>query len=500
MNLNKSLNQNVYPNVTYQVGSITEQRVKANKIPLIVERSILLAKFVGFIFTFIILMAIRVIPDFDGISRFNPIDWVNISVFKDYLLFLVIMVILQIFMYLQHKLNSANSGSAFTDEFIFEIRTVLTSFMITLGITFLLKTTFLYSRLTLVLFLLFMIIESMLWIAVRRAIMGRLFRIGSIKNNVLIVGAGKIGLDVHEKVLKASGNQIRFVGYLDDYKEDVNVIGKTSDLEKILQQQRIDIIYITIPSEKHIIESMLRKVYKYDVDIRIIPEMFDRLSTVFSFRNDLEYPCLQIVKTPLRGVNIVLKRLSDLIGSVILLLSLLPVFLLVGILIKIESKGPIFYRQRRIGKNGLPFDMIKFRSMKYNADSQKEKLIHKNEMSGPVFKLRNDPRITRIGSFIRKYSIDELPQLWNVLKGQMSLIGPRPPLPEEVAEYTDYHWRRMDVLPGMTGLWQVSGRSDLDFEQWLNLDIYYIEHWSFMLEMKILVKTIPVVVKGTGAY
>ncbi|MDG0811800.1 sugar transferase [Cohnella rhizosphaerae] len=164
----------------------------------------------------------------------------------------------------------------------------------------------------------------------------------------------------------------------------------------------------------------------------------------------------------------------------------------------LEEKS--FFKQQRVGKNGIPFQILKFRSMHQEAEFEKKQLVSENESNGPAFKMKNDPRITRIGKLLRKYSLDELPQLINVWKGEMSLIGPRPPLPSEVALYTNYHWRRMDVLPGMTGLWQVSGRSDLAFDQWVDLDIYYIERWSIGLEMKIIFKTIPAVVKGTGAY
>ena len=500
MQFEKILNYNAQPISTIQVGATTERRHKVSRVLSLLQRYILLAKYLGFIITFLILMAIRVVPDYEGVSRFNPIGWVKMAVFVDYLWFLFITMILHAFMYVQKRLHNGDTQSTISKELRYEFKLVFVSFMIALGITFLLKTTFLYSRLTLVLFVLAMIIESSIWIWVHRIILKKLYQKGTIKKNVLIVGAGKVGITLSENIGKFSDGESSFVGYLDDYKTGEKIIGKTSDLEMILQQHEIDVVYITIPSEKNTVESLLRKVYKYNVDIRIIPEMFDHLSSVFAVRSDIEYPCLQIVKTPLRGLNVALKRLADICGSLSLLVILSPMFLLLPALIKIESKGSVFFKQQRIGKNGLPFKMLKFRSMRHDAESIKTKLLNRNEVSGPVFKLRNDPRITRVGRFIRKYSIDELPQLWNVLRGEMSLIGPRPPLPEEVAKYSDYHWRRMDVLPGMTGLWQVSGRSDLSFEQWIDLDIYYIEHWSIMLEMKILLKTIPVVIKGAGAY
>src|SRR5690606_560471 len=208
----------------------------------------------------------------------------------------------------------------------------------------------------------------------------------------------------------------------------------------------------------------------------------------------------QLVKTPLRGFNLLLKRTMDIVGASFAIVLLSPLFALIALLIKLDSPGPVLFRQKRIGKNGVPFQMYKFRSMVHDAEAQKKKLKKLNEMDGPVFKIRRDPRVTRVGAFLRKYSLDELPQLFNVLAGQMSAIGPRPPLPEEVERYSDHHWRRLDVRPGMTGLWQVSGRSNLSFEEWTDLDIQYIERWSIGLELRILIRTIPVVLKGKGVY
>jgi exopolysaccharide biosynthesis polyprenyl glycosylphosphotransferase len=245
---------------------------------------------------------------------------------------------------------------------------------------------------------------------------------------------------------------------------------------------------------------VLGKIKKYDISIRIIPEMYDIAASAIQFKSSDLYPYVEVVKTPLRGVNLFLKRLVDLLLSGIGLILLIPVFVVVSILIKLDSKGPIFFKQRRIGKNGIQFTMYKFRSMVANAEELKERLKDQNEMDGPVFKIKEDPRITKLGKFIRKYSIDELPQLFNVFRGDMSLIGPRPPLVEEVEQYNDYQWRRLDVRPGLSGLWQISGRNHVSFEEWVSLDIYYIENWSMKLDTKILLQTIPVVLFGKGAY
>ncbi|MDU5946277.1 MAG: sugar transferase, partial [Paenibacillus macerans] len=279
-----------------------------------------------------------------------------------------------------------------------------------------------------------------------------------------------------------------------------HVIGSIDQVEKLLQHYQIHEIYITIPSERKIINELITKIRKYDVRIKIIPEMFEMVTSGVVFDQAYDYPCIEIVKTPLRGLNLILKRAVDIVLASLGLIVISPLLAVVAVCIKLDSKGPVMIKQRRIGKNGAPFGMYKFRSMVENAESLIHQLAAHNEADGPVFKMKNDPRITRVGRFIRKYSIDELPQLINVVLGQMSLVGPRPPLPQEVERYTDYEWRRLDIRPGITGLWQINGRSDLPFDEWVKLDLYYIEHWSLGLELKIIFKTIPIVLKGTGAY
>jgi lipopolysaccharide/colanic/teichoic acid biosynthesis glycosyltransferase len=194
-----------------------------------------------------------------------------------------------------------------------------------------------------------------------------------------------------------------------------------------------------------------------------------------------------------------LKRFTDVIGSGILLCLLSPLFFLVGIAVKLTSRGPVFYRWQVVGKNGIPFTAYKFRSMVVNADSMRDALQSKNEMTGPVFKIRDDPRITRVGRWLRRFSVDELPQIWSVLRGDMSLVGPRPPLQTEYARFTPYQALKLAVKPGITCLWQVNGRNEInDFDDWLRLDLEYIRTWSLQLDYKILLKTIPTVVTGKG--
>lgn len=194
------------------------------------------------------------------------------------------------------------------------------------------------------------------------------------------------------------------------------------------------------------------------------------------------------------------KRIFDILASAAALILLSPLFLFLAIKIKHEDGGPVFYSQERIGKNGKPFKMWKFRSMIVNADQMIDRLKEKNEINGAMFKIKDDPRVTKVGKWIRKYSLDELPQFYNVLIGDMSLVGPRPPLPNEVKEYTDYDKQRLSVMPGCTGLWQVTKRNDADFDEMVWLDIVYINHSGILEDLKLMIKTVGVIIHPNGAY
>ncbi len=196
----------------------------------------------------------------------------------------------------------------------------------------------------------------------------------------------------------------------------------------------------------------------------------------------------------------IIKRLVDILGASAGLVLSAPLMLCVAIAIKIDSPGPVFFRQTRLGKNGRPFTFLKFRSMQIDAVDLQTALTAHNEVGGPVFKIRADPRITRVGRFIRKYSLDELPQLWHVLMGHMSLVGPRPPIPDEVVKYEPWQTERLAVKPGLTCIWQVSGRSNIPFEQWVEMDIEYVRNRSLLLDLKLLLLTIPAVITARGAY
>ncbi len=210
-------------------------------------------------------------------------------------------------------------------------------------------------------------------------------------------------------------------------------------------------------------------------------------------------PLVTFSTSPNGTLSLAFKRLIDVALSALLLALAAPIVVFVATAIRISSQGAVLFRQTRCGLNGRRFTLYKFRTMVEDAEERRHEVAHLNEMDGPVFKARNDPRVTALGRFLRKFSLDELPQLWNVLKGDMSLVGPRPPIPEEVEQYQRWQRRRLAMRPGLTCLWQVSGRNQLDFEQWMRLDLQYIDSWSPWLDFKILAKTVPVVLSGRGA-
>ncbi len=206
-----------------------------------------------------------------------------------------------------------------------------------------------------------------------------------------------------------------------------------------------------------------------------------------------------VLKQPPPSWQRFVKRLMDALGAGALLIFLAPVLVLIALAVKFSSRGPVLYRWHVVGKGGRPFTGYKFRTMIENADELKQQLLEQNEMQGPVFKIKNDPRITTVGRVLRKFSLDELPQLWSVLKGDMSLVGPRPPLQNEYASFTEFQKQKLSVKPGITCLWQIAGRNEIrDFDEWVRLDLAYIQNWSLWLDVKILWRTFFAVLRGTG--
>jgi exopolysaccharide biosynthesis polyprenyl glycosylphosphotransferase len=258
---------------------------------------------------------------------------------------------------------------------------------------------------------------------------------------------------------------------------------------------------ITLPWQYHRkIINIMAQCERYHVPMRIVPDLFQITLTHMHIEEIAGIPMIGVKEVSISGLNLLLKRAIDVIFSAAALVLAAPLMALVVLMIKMDSPGPVLFRQERVGKMGRLFTVYKFRSMVENAEEQRQALVALNEADGPLFKIKHDPRTTRLGRWLRRLSLDELPQFYNILRGEMSLIGPRPALPSEVEQYQQWHKRRLEVSPGLTGLWQVSGRSELTFDEMALLDIYYIENWSPALDTKILLQTIPRVIFGSGAY
>ena len=280
----------------------------------------------------------------------------------------------------------------------------------------------------------------------------------------------------------------------------IRVLGTVSDLPKILTNSRISQVFMTGRAWD---TKTLRTVADICEEVGVTFSMdanFLGFSVAQADLMDFDgWGVLSFSSTPRDVDALVVKRVLDVVGSAAMLFVMSPILTLVALLIKLEDGGPILFSQERSGLYGRTFRMLKFRSMVPDAEARKADLQHLNEMSGPVFKMQNDPRVTRVGRWIRKASLDEFPQFWNVLRGEMSLVGPRPPIPREVERYERWQMRRLSMKPGITCIWQVSGRNDVDFDTWMRLDLEYIDKWSLFLDLELLLRTVPVVVFGRGA-
>jgi exopolysaccharide biosynthesis polyprenyl glycosylphosphotransferase len=287
---------------------------------------------------------------------------------------------------------------------------------------------------------------------------------------------------------------------LDESPDHQKIIGNINQIERVVRENPVDEVIIF--SSRRIWETMdvIAGVCE-DMGIRltIVPQWPTLKVSHITFRKLVGTPLLSFVSNPAENWYVFVKRVLDFVLSLMVLILFSPLLVLIALLIKWDSKGPVFFIQKRCGLNGREFSLIKFRSMVQEAEKMKEKLKNLNEMAGPVFKITHDPRVTRVGAWLRKTSLDELPQLLNVLKGDISLVGPRPPLPSEVALYERWQRRRLSVKPGMTCIWQISGRNNINFDEWMKLDLTYIDHWSLALDLKILIRTIPAVLSGRGA-
>jgi exopolysaccharide biosynthesis polyprenyl glycosylphosphotransferase len=342
----------------------------------------------------------------------------------------------------------------------------------------------------------------------KRFARGRLRRRGLGVDRLLIVGVGEVGRTVMRHVVAQPTLGYHVIGFVDDDPEKANTdigrfsaLGNTAQIPRLVKEMAVDEVIITLPWMYHRkIVSIVAQCEREQVRVRIVPDMFQMTLSHLDVEDLGGIPMIGMREISIGRTATFVKRAMDLTISLIGVILLLPFFALLALLIKLDSNGPVFFSQIRVGKDEKLFACYKFRSMRQGAEAEQANLRTLNEADGPIFKIRDDPRITRMGRFLRRSSMDELPQLFNVLMGHMSIVGPRPAPPSEVQRYQPWHKRRLEVAPGLTGLWQVSGRSELSFDEMVLLDLYYIEHWSPLLDVQIMLRTVPTVITGEGAY
>ncbi len=330
------------------------------------------------------------------------------------------------------------------------------------------------------------------------------YREGIDTRNVLIIGAGRVAhaLRNHLESLRHLGFRFRgFIALTEAETEsgDADIIGDVKNCLALARALFVDEIFISVPADKKMVIALVEEARDLGIDVRVVPDLYDGLAWNAPVEYVGQFPTIPLHRRHFPIGSFMLKRVMDLGLSALALLALSPLVIAIAIAVRLDSPGPVFYRARRIGRKGRTFECMKFRTMVSNADQLKAQLEHMNERDGILFKLKNDPRITHVGRMLRKYSLDEIPQFFNVLKGDMSLVGPRPPIASEVERYDLAHLRRLDVLPGITGLWQVEARQDPSFDSYISLDTAYVENWNLWLDLKILVRTVSVVIGGTGS-
>jgi exopolysaccharide biosynthesis polyprenyl glycosylphosphotransferase len=361
------------------------------------------------------------------------------------------------------------------------------------------------SRLLVILLVIITSISLCIHRAIWRLLRYRRYAHGHDLRNVVILGTNHLsqGLGQHIARDYRLGYNLRgFVAGEDHYSRSVvpheQMLGTSEKLRKLARLHFIDELVIAEPCSTEEAIHLVEEARELDIDVRAILGYHGELAANSHIEYLGAFPVVSLHRRDSRALALFLKRVVDIALSFFALAWLTPLMLFIAIAIRLESDGPIFYVSKRIGKRGRVFPCLKFRTMVKNADEMKKDLAGMNERDGILFKLSKDPRVTRVGSILRKYSLDELPQFFNVIRGEMSIVGPRPPIDSEVEKYELEHFRRLEVLPGLTGLWQIQARQDASFARYIALDTAYVENWTFWLDLKILARTVEVVVRGTG--
>jgi exopolysaccharide biosynthesis polyprenyl glycosylphosphotransferase len=441
-------------------------------------------------------MAYAISPTFEGLIYFSKMNWpLTISFVPIWLSLLSILGAYRDF-----------RTRRFKKELVIIIKACLLSIIFLGSIFFILQMKF-TSRLYIGIFA---ITTGLCLIGEKRlnsVLLDRIHEHGFNQINLLIVGTGRRAQEFIRAVKAHANWGLRIVGLIDDehgmYGKEIEgyrVLGRIQDIPFILHRKVIDRVIFVVPRLwLHRLDDVILACEREGIATSISMDLYDLRIAQMRQTNFNGFPLLEFETFNAKEWQLFLKRAMDIALSLFVLILTSPVYLMAAIAIKLNSKGPVFFSQVRCGVNGRKFTLYKFRSMVVGAEMKKRLIEKMNEMDGPVFKIKHDPRLTQVGRIIRKLSIDELPQLINVLKGDMSIVGPRPPLPIEVEMYQLWQRRRLSLKPGITCVWQVSGRNTVNFDRWMEMDLDYIDNWSLWLDIKILIKTFFVVVTGYGA-
>jgi exopolysaccharide biosynthesis polyprenyl glycosylphosphotransferase len=438
---------------------------------------------------------------------FRAVDPANYAPFRVYIPFALVLTVLLMISYKLGGVYDQPRSASWLDEVYALVGGTTTGILIIMAITFWFQP-LVYSR------LMFIwaggIIVTLLSLSrlIKRWAWERRMRQGIGVDRVLIVGAGEVGRRLMRNIVAQPELGYQVIGFVDDDAEKSNMnigrfkaLGDIDNLPRVVQEGAIDEVIITLPWMYHRkILGIMRQCEREQIRARIVPDLFQLALSRVDIEDLGGIPIIGVKEVSITGWNLAFKRASDLVVSLVGLIFLSPLLLLISVAIKLDSSGPALFKQVRVGKGGRRFVCYKFRSMRQGAEEERPELADRDEAMGPTFKIRHDPRCTRVGRLLRRTSLDELPQFYNVLRGEMSLVGPRPAIPSEVEQYQEWHRKRLEVSPGITGLWQVSGRSQLTFDEMCLLDIYYLENWTPLLDLKIALKTAPAVLAGTGAY
>ncbi|HAM37882.1 MAG TPA: hypothetical protein DCP53_00555 [Elusimicrobia bacterium] len=435
------------------------------------------AIYISFIFAYWIRFYSNAIPTTKGIPEFSL-----------YHTAILVVILIWIIIFLYTGFYEERKIDAF-GEYLKILKGVFLGTIVIAAITFIYRD-FTFSRMMLVI----AFISSTFFIFIFHEILRLVdIYIGNLLlgiHKILILGSGNIADDIKKTLKRKKNFEIHYSHFTD-----------TEHLKKIINEMGINEV---IFSKSQIAHKEILKIAsvceELDIDFRFIPDVLELTRGEIIIDEFIGIPVFRFKSISLYGWNFMLKRLTDIVLSLIIFtFSIIPL-LIISLIIKFEDGGPVFYTHKRKGYMGKDFNFIKFRTMVQNADKILEDIIVLNERGGPVFKMKNDPRMTKIGKFLRMFSIDEVPQFINVLRGEMSIVGPRPQVLWEAAHYDEIAMRRLKVLPGITGIWQIRGRSDLSYEEMIRLDIYYLENWSIALDLRIILGTLPAILSKKGAY